>query len=91
MVAVQVINIDYAMQRIGHNKQPRPIIRIFGSSAKSLRRYCVNIHGVFPYLYFRPEDINDDSFDDPDVVERYVCYINTGQVHIRHFLAFGIL
>jgi len=69
MVAIQVINIDYSMQRIGSGI-PSPVIRIFGSSAKSLRRYCVNIHGVYPYLYFRPDDVNDSTFDNKDVVER---------------------
>jgi hypothetical protein len=69
MVAIQVINIDYSMQKID-GRVPSPVIRVFGSSSKSLRRYCVNIHGVYPYLYFRPDDINDSTFDSKDIVER---------------------
>ena len=52
------------------NSIPRPIIRIYGTSAKSLKSYCVNIHNIYPYLYFRPEDIHDNSFDEMTVVER---------------------
>lgn len=94
MVAIQVICIDYSMQKINDivltNRNssnnntnsyypnanpsnlsiPRPVIRIFGSSSKSLRSYCVNIHDIYPYLYFRPESIYDNSFDDFDTVER---------------------
>jgi hypothetical protein len=74
MVAIQVINLDYVMQRIG-DTAPSPVVRVYGSSSRSLRRYCVNIHGVFPYLYFRPEDIHENSFDDPVVVERFLLIL----------------
>ena len=49
MVAVKVINLDYSMQKYGNVDHPSPVIRVFGSSAKSLRRYCVNIHGKAYY------------------------------------------
>ena len=83
MVTVQVISIDYVMQKYdGIDEFPCPVVRIFGSSAKSLRRYCVYIHGVFPYVYFRPEDVHDNTFDDASVVERYLYAVSKLQISL---------
>ncbi len=69
--SVQVFAIDYYLYRV--HGETKPIIRIF-SCSNNAQRCCLHIHEVFPYLYFRPDDVNEPSFDDPFVVQRYCAY-----------------
>ena len=46
-----------------------PVIRVFGSSSTG-QSTCVHVHGVLPYLYFRPVDMQDPMFQSRDLIER---------------------
>ena len=78
LLAVNVIHMDYAM--IKSNKvyefvecldSPLPVIRIFGSSWSG-QKVCVHVHGALPYFYFRPDNIDDTTFDQPEEVKTYI-------------------
>ena len=50
-----------------------PVIRIFGCLDHSERVTVVcHIHGVFPYFYFRPENVLDTTFSSLEQVETYL-------------------
>lgn len=77
-VCVQVVSFDYYMLRnhrshefIQPSEDKLPVIRIFGST-DSGQRCVVHIHGCLPYLYFRPANVHDLSFDDFHNVESYL-------------------
>jgi DNA polymerase zeta len=77
-LSVNVVNIDYTMLYIDQDKDfiealdsAVPVVRIFGSTASG-ERACVYIHGAYPYLYFRPEDITDKDFTTLEKVTRFI-------------------
>jgi hypothetical protein len=67
--SMTVIHIDYVMLYLkrsarfvnAHPDGPLPVIRIFGSTANG-QRAMLHIHGVLPYLYFRPTLPDDAAF-----------------------------
>lgn len=77
-ISVQVLDLTYSMSPVENSildlrevkeRSPLPVIRVFGSSI-NLCKCCVVVHGVYPYFYFRPEDVMDSSFDNADIVHR---------------------
>jgi hypothetical protein len=78
LCSVYAINVDYT--KIFSNKKidfveaaietPLPVVRIYGSTEYG-QKICVNIHGAFPYFYFRPQDMSDPKFNTFELVERF--------------------
>lgn len=46
-----------------------PVIRVFGSTSLG-QRTCAHIHGVYPYVFFRPENLTHAAFDQDMKVAR---------------------
>lgn len=77
-LALQTVIFDYYMFRpnisvefIEKSDTPVPVIRIFGSTSLG-QRIVAHVHGVLPYLYFRPSNVNDTSFDTIAQVQSYL-------------------
>lgn len=76
LLSVYAMNIDYT--KMYSNKKfdfvevsidtPLPVVRIYGSTEYG-QKICVNIHGAFPYFYFRPHDMS--IFSTFEIVERF--------------------
>jgi len=77
-LSMHVVSLDYYMLRhhksydfIQSSEDKVPIIRVYGSTPTGQR--CVaHIHGIYPYLYFRPSNINDLTFDTRLQVDSYL-------------------
>jgi hypothetical protein len=75
---VSLINYDYYMfwnkcrcACLPITDGPHPVIRVFGWTGDTGKRACVNIHGVYPYFYFRPETATDPTFITADAVSGF--------------------
>lgn len=100
LLSLQVTNIDCsqypinahftslfdetASSFVSNNDHVRfPVIRIYGCSPAG-QSICAHIHGVFPYLYFRPESDLDTTFNDelnirsfiPSIVSKITELVN---------------
>lgn len=78
LAIVQVVHLDYYMLWLHERREfvdaldsPLPVIRVYGSTHLG-QRTVVHIHGVQPYFYFRPADVNNTSFDEYEKVRQYL-------------------
>jgi hypothetical protein len=98
VASFSVITYDYCM--IWHARGagfvdastdgPHPVIRIFGWAGDATgKRVCANVHGVYPYFYFRPESVTDPVFSSAVSIARFdnfrYCYGDHGSyvLHCR--------
>jgi len=51
-----------------------PVVRIFGSTEEG-QRAMVHLHGAFPYFYFRPLNVLDNSFENEGETIRYLGHV----------------
>eukprot|EP01039_Chlorochromonas_danica_P009100 gene9100-10044_t len=89
-----VVNLDHYMTKIEvtsdlqsiHSLPPqelRPVIRIFGSTTLG-QRACLHLHGILPYIYFRPESMYHAAFDSYAKISRILPVLEGSLEDILH-------
>jgi len=94
-LSMTVFCYDYVQAWSSEDSAFLPVIRVFGTTS-SRERACAHVHGFFPYLYFRPWDMDDPTFAREDDVIGYVSTPDVGfkgaqvTTHLSSFLLYTL-